>query len=148
MERIVFDVCPRVFEGSLNFADSKVWRDFDLKLGPPDKDGNREVLRGSGYSIHLGANHTGQVCHVKYVGPNSAALYEQALERLRNRDFVFVNGERAAPEKEFLMDTLATESGPVAIVTMFRIHVVPPTSFIMTAMASGSGGVPSAEGIQ
>ena len=136
MDRIVFEVCPDLFDGSLDFQNAVNWKQRGLSLGAPDKSGTRQILKAKDFSIAIRTNETNQVCHVTYSGPDSEMLYETGLQRLQQKGYAFVQGERKSPEAEFMMDTLATETGPVGVVTMFRVHIVPNTRYIMTAMAT------------
>jgi hypothetical protein len=127
-----------VLLGKLPMNNAIAWAAHGYIVGQRDQNGSWSVLQKPDWTIRIRLMDSNQGCSVEFNGVSSVEIYEEVLVRARRRGFEFVYGERKPAEDMFIMDTLASESGLIGILSMMRVLVESPSGFSMTVFLSQS----------
>ena len=134
VEFAAYRLAGGVLLGTLDLTNLGAWARHGYVANQREigQDSVWAVLETAEWNIRVGQKAPEGGCFIEYLGSNSVAVYEEVLSRAQMRGYEFVHGERKPPDDFFVMDTLASETGVIGILSMMRLLVDSPTSFSIT----------------
>jgi hypothetical protein len=125
-----------VLLGSLKLDNSAAWAAHGYLINQRDAGGSWSVLEKPEWRIRIGQKPDAAGCSIEYDGLENVAVYEEVLKRSLRRGYEFAHGSRKPAEEFFIMDTMASESGLIGLLSMMRVLIDSPTGFSMTVFLS------------
>ncbi len=125
-----------VLLGSLSLDNAMAWAAHGYIVNRHDDGGYWSVLTKADWRIRIGKKPSDAGCSIEYDGIENVAVYEEVLKRSVRRGYDFVHGTRKPAEEFFIMDTMASASGLIGLLSMMRVLVESPSGFSMTVFLS------------